>query len=126
MNANNLYYGRESYAIVGACMEVHNALGRGFHEAVYKDALEVEFRERGIPFRREVRYRVEYKGVELGHDYAADFVLFDQIILECKAMESIHPDHRKQLLNYLAASRLKLGILVNFGSVSLQHERVVL
>ncbi|PVZ12809.1 GxxExxY protein [Porphyromonas loveana] len=121
-----LWYEKEAYKIVGACMEVHRNLGRGFNEVVYKDALEIEFNGLKIPFERERRYDVLYKGVKLPHFYVADFVLFDTIILEAKAVECLTQSHVKQTFNYLAASGLHLGLLVNFGEDSLKSQRIVL
>ena len=116
----------ESFRIVGHCMEVHRELGKGHDEAVYKDALEFEFGLDQIPFAREKEYRIRYKTVILPHRYFADFVVFDRILFEAKAVERLNNSHVKQVLNYLAASRLKLGLLVNFGEDSLSLKRVVL
>ncbi len=119
-------YKEESYKIIGCCMEVHRELGKGHDEIIYKDALEIEFKRLGISFAREWEYRVTYKGVILPHNYFADFVVLDKIILEAKAIECLTDAHVKQTLNYLAASKLKLGLLVNFGEDSLSYKRVVL
>ena len=107
-------------------MEVHKVLGRGLKEIVYKDALQHEFRIRKIPFEREVEYVVTYKDIILPHSFYADFVVFDNIILEIKAMEDIHDEHINQTLNYIAIAKSPLGMVVNFGSGSLQHRRVIL
>jgi GxxExxY protein len=107
-------------------MEVHRELGKGHDEAIYKDALEYEFGQNAIPFSREKPYLVHYKRVLLPHKYYADFVVFDKILLEAKAVERLIEAHVKQVLNYLAASKLKLGLLVNFGEESLAYKRVVL
>lgn len=123
---SELLYKAEAFQIVGCCMEVHRELGKGHNEALYKDALEVEFSRRQIPFAREKEYMVSYKGVVLPHKYYADFVVMDKIILEAKAVESLIESHVKQVLNYLAAAKLKLGLLVNFGEDSLVWRRVVL
>ncbi|MCX8090542.1 MAG: GxxExxY protein [Verrucomicrobiae bacterium] len=122
----DLIYRDEAFQIIGCCMEVHRELGKGHDEVIYKDALQVEFGLRQIPFAREKPYTVSYKGVVLPHRYFADFVLMDKIIVEAKAVESLNESHVKQVLNYLAAARLKLGILVNFGEDSLAWKRVVL
>lgn len=119
-------YKDEAFKIVGACMEVHRELGKGHDEIVYKDALEVELGRVGLSFSREKQYEINYKGVVLPHKYFADFVLLDKIILEVKAVERLADAHVKQVLNYLAASKLKLGLLVNFGEDSLSWKRVVL
>ncbi len=112
-----------SYRIVGAAMEVHSALGPGFLEAVYQVALAEEMRLRGIGFEREKRLKVLYEGITVG-DYQADFVVEDQIILELKAISTLTPAHKAQAMHYVAATGLRLAILLNFGSVSLERERV--
>jgi GxxExxY protein len=118
-------YKAESFKIIGACMEVHRELGKGHCESLYKDALEIEFKRQGLA-SREQRFVVTYKGVPLSHDYFADFVAMDKIILEAKAIEGLTDAHVRQTLNHLAASRLKLGLLVNSGEDSLVYKRVVL
>ncbi len=123
---SELIYKEESFRIIGHCMEVHRELGKGHDEVIYKDALEFEFGLDQIPFTREKEYRIRYKTVILPHRYFADFVVFDKILLEAKAVERLDNSHVKQVLNYLAASRLKLGLLVNFGQDSLTSKRVVL
>jgi len=115
----------ESYKIIGACMEVHKELGMGFREIVYKDALEMEFKENGIRFSREKQYDIFYKGKKLPRKYYADFVVFDSIILEVKAAMTIVNPFVYQTINYLKASGMKLGIIVNFGEKSLTYKRVV-
>jgi len=115
----------ESYKTVGACMEVHKELGMGFKEAVYKDALELEFNARKIPFKRERPYIIRYKEKILPRKYFADFVVFDSIILEVKATPVIINPFVYQTINYLKASGIKLGIIVNFGGKSLTFKRVV-
>lgn len=107
-------------------MEVHRTLGRGFDEVVYKDALQYEFSQVGIAFEREHRFDIKYKEVILNHPYYADFVVFGEIILEAKAVQALTQAHVKQTINYLAASGLKLGLLVNFGEESLTYKRIVL
>jgi GxxExxY protein len=119
-------YRKETYNLISCCLEVHNALGRGFVEAVYKDALAIEFQQNEIDFEREKKFEISYKGELLPHYYYADFVVNGKIILEVKAQENIIGNHYKQLINYLAASNLKLGLLVNFGENSLKFKRVVL
>lgn len=106
-------------------MEVHRELGQGFSEIVYKDALEYEFKQRGIYFEREKIYDVQYKGIILKHHYVADFVVNDKIILELKAVTELHNEHIAQTINYLAISGLELGLLVNFRAPSLEYKRVV-
>ena len=107
-------------------MEVHGILGKGHSEIVYKDALEHEFLINQIPFSREKSYQIKYKDIILPRGYNADFVVYNKIILESKAIENLTSSHVKQTLNYLAASKLKLGLLVNFGEDSLNHKRIVL
>jgi GxxExxY protein len=121
-----IIYKEESFRIIGLCMEVHNNLGKGFLEIVYKDALEYEFRNNKIQFEREKEYIVNYKNVVLPHKFYADFVVFNKIILEVKGMAGIAEEHIAQTLNYLKVSGLKLGLIVNFGELSLQYKRVVL
>jgi len=115
----------ESYTIVGLCMEVHTELGMGFKEIVYKDAMEYEFVKNKIPFRREKKYKIVYKGIILPHSYSADFIVYDSIILEVKATTMIINSFVKQTINYLKASGLKLGISANFGEKSFLSKRVV-
>ncbi len=116
----------ETHRLIGLCMEVHSVLGKGHDEILYKDALVVELGRASIPFSREKRFDVTYKGVRLAHPYYADFVIWDKIIFEAKAIERLVDAHVKQVLNYLAASRLRVGLLVNFGADSLEWRRVVL
>ena len=119
-------YQEDTYKIIGCCMEVHKILGKGFNEVVYKDALEIEFKKNKIPYKREVGYKIPYKEFILPHYYSADFVVSEKIILEAKAIESITRSNIKQTLNYLATSKLKLGLLVNFGEDSLVYKRIIL
>ena len=121
-----IIYKEESYKIIGICMEVHRILGKGHSEVVYKDALEYEFQKAKIPYSREKQYKIQYKEIVLPHHYNADFVVYDKIILEVKAIECLTNSNIKQTLNYLAASKLKLGLLVNFGEDSLSYKRIVL
>jgi len=123
---SELIYKEESYKIIGLCMEVHRELGKGHDEIIYKDALEYEFSINHIGFSREREYLIQYKTIILRHKYHADFVVFDKILLEAKAAERLTEAHVKQVLNYLAAAKLKLGLLVNFGEDSLVYKRVVL
>ncbi len=116
----------EVFKLVGFCMEIHRELGKGHDEVIYKDAFVVELQRAQIPFNRELKYRVSYKDVILPHHYQADFVVWDKILFEAKAVETLTETHVKQVLNYLAASKLELGLLVNFGADSLEWKRVVL
>ncbi len=121
-----LIYKEEVFKIVGCCMEVHRVLGKGHDEVIYKDALQFELSQAGIAFEREKEFKVAYKTIILPHNYRADFVIMDKIIFEAKAVEALTDAHVKQVLNYLAASKLELGLLVNFGAGSLEWKRVVL
>ena len=121
-----LLYKEEVFKLVGFCMEIQRELGKGHDEIIYKDALVVELSRAGIPFLRERNYEVSYKGVILPHYYYADFVVWEKILFEAKAVEKLSDSHIKQVLNYLGASKLRLGLLVNFGSDSLEWKRVVL
>lgn len=107
-------------------MEVHNELGAGFLEIVYKDALEYEFRKAGIPYEREKMYEVNYKGVILPHLFYADFVVYDSIILEVKGVSAITDEFVAQSINYLKVSGNKLALLVNFGELRLNYKRILL
>ncbi|MGB7767363.1 MAG: GxxExxY protein [Verrucomicrobiia bacterium] len=123
---NEQIYKEEAFQLVGFGMEIHRELGKGHDEVIYKDAFVVELSRANVPFSREKHYDVTYKGVVLPHHYRADFVVWDKILFEAKAVEKLTDAHVKQVLNYLAASRLRLGLLVNFGSDSLEWKRVVL
>lgn len=126
-NKNQLLYANDTYKIIGLCMQVHKHLGRGgFAEIVIKDALQHEFTLNNISFEREVGYDVEYKGVVLLHKFYADFIVMDKIILEVKNCSDITNNHIAQSLNYLAVSKLKMALLINFGSASLEYKRLVL
>jgi len=116
----------ESYLIIGICMEVHRILGRGLLEIVYKDAIEYEFKKQNIPYEREKKYEVEYKDVILPHCFFADFVVYNQIILEVKAQKGIVDEHFRWVINYLAISNCPLGLIVNFGEDSLVTKRLIL
>ena len=123
----SLIYQNESYAIRGAAMRVYNILGSGFLEAVYQEALEIELDRRHIPYEREKELEIYYDGIKLGKKYVADFVCYDKIILELKAVKELDDSHRSQLYNYLKATGFKLGFLINFGKYDeLQIERRVL
>ena len=123
---DDLYLKEESYKIIGLCMEVHKILGKGHSEIVYRDALEYEFKKNEILYNRESKYNISYKDIVLPSYYFADFVVFDQIILEIKAIQSLSSSEIKQTLNYLAASQNKLALLVNFGEDSLKSRRIII
>ena len=123
---SELLFREEVFRLVGFCMEIHRELGKGHDEVIYKDALVVDLQRAGIAFAREVKYEVIYKGVVLPHHGRADLVIWDKILFEAKATDRLADVHVKQVLNYLAASKLELGLLVNFGADSLEWKRVVL
>jgi len=117
----------ESYRIIGAAFKVYNTLGYGFLEAVYQEALEIEFQHQGIPYEREKELKIYYGGVELKQTYKADFVCFGKIIVELKAVSALDDAHRSQVYNYLHATSCKLGLLLNFGcSEELEYQRIVI
>ncbi|MFN9519177.1 MAG: GxxExxY protein [Bacteroidota bacterium] len=115
----------ETYKIIGAGMNVFNELGNGFLEAVYQDALEVEFNLLGIPYKREVPYQIYYKGERLSRRYIADFIVYDEVVFELKAQEFLVKANHSQVVNYLKASNLKVGLLVNFGEKALNYKRFI-
>lgn len=122
---SDIFFKDESYSIIGICMDVHNQLGAGFLEIVYKDALEYEFKKADIPFEREKEYVVHYKDVILPHRFYADFVVYDSIILEVKGVSSIPEGFVAQCINYLKVSHNKLALLVNFGELKLNYRRIL-
>ena len=120
-------YEKESYAIRGACFEVYKEKGNGFLEAVYQECLEKEFVLRGILFDAQVPLKLSYKGDPLKQAYTPDFICYGTIILEIKAVKELTDEHRAQLINYLKATGLKLGFLINFGHhPGIQIERIAL
>ena len=121
---SEMLYQAESYAIIGAAMEVQNELGIGFSELVYHEALNIELGLRGIPFESEKEIRVEYKGHLLERMYKADLVCYDNIVVELKMVEALKAEHTAQLLNYLAATNKPLGILINFGAKPMAYKIV--
>jgi GxxExxY protein len=116
----------ETYAIIGAAMTVHRELGAGFLEAVYQEALEIEFMARRIPYRRESDLPIFYRGERLRTFYKADFVCFENVVVELKALKSLSTIEEAQVLNYLKATNLTKALLLNFGASSLQYKRLVL
>ncbi len=113
-----------AYRVVGAAMAVHTALGPGYLEAVYHKALAYELTTRGITYQSKVKLPVSYRGMVVG-EYEADFVVDDLMVVEIKATSAFHARHHAQVINYLAASRLRLALLLNFGAESLVHKRIV-
>ena len=116
----------ESYAVIGAAMKVHSELGCGFLEAVYQEALEIEFKNKNIPYVREKRLPIYYDGQKLKTYYQADFICYDNIIVELKAIKTLSDIEKAQVFNYLKASKLKKALLLNFGESHLVFKRFVL
>ncbi|CAN1524528.1 GxxExxY, GxxExxY protein [Flavobacteriaceae bacterium] len=121
----NYLYEDDTYKIIGALIEVHKNLGKGFSEIVYKDAFEYELKRINFSFEREKEYLVHYKDIILNHKFYADFVVLDKIIIEIKSTESLHEKHISQCLNYLHVSGHRLAILVNFNKTSLEYKRII-
>lgn len=121
-----LIYSDESYAIIGACFEVYKRMGCGFLEAVYQECLEIELKHQGIPFSAQREFALSYRDQTLRQTFKPDFVCYDKIIVEIKAVSCLADEHRSQILNYLNASKMQLGLLVNFGhSPKIEYERFV-
>ena len=114
-----------TFNIIGAAMEVHKELGCGFLEAVYQEALEREFIDRRIPFKSQPEVQISYKGNPLRKTYQPDFICYDEVIVEIKAISNLTGLEEAQIINYLKATDLKVGLLLNFGSKSLEHKRFV-
>ena len=124
---SNIIYKEESYRIMGACFEVYKEKGCGFVEPVYQECLEMELGMQGILFQPQVGLALAYKGRPLKQKYVPDFICFEKIILEIKAVSQLNDEHRAQVHNYLRATGYKLGLLVNFGYYpGVEHERIVI
>jgi len=123
IKSGGLIYKDEVFKIVGAAIEVSKHLGCGFLEAVYQEAMEIEFSEQGIPFVAQKRITISYKGRILNKEFIADFLCFDKIIVEIKAIKVISNIEEAQLLNYLKATRLPVGVLLNYGSKKMEWKR---
>ena len=121
---DRLSYKDETYCIIGAAMEVHKQLGCGFTEKVYQDAFERELQLRNIPYQREVRMQVIYKGKTLNSEFVPDFVCYGHIIVELKAVPEIENIHRAQTINYTKVAGFDTALLINFGAESLEYERL--
>ena len=121
-----LYKKDEYYKIIGICMEVHWILGNGLLEVVYKDAIEHELKINNIPFEREKEFKIQYKNIILQHKFYADFIVYDEIILEIKIANEIVKEHIAQTINYIKLSESSLGIIVNFKNKSLEHKRIII
>ena|SRR4030042_1983450 len=127
MKEKEIFLKEEVYKIIGAAIEVHKELGNGFLEAVYQEALETELTSRNIPFKSQVPLRIKYKGMVLKKEYMADLICFESIIVEIKALSKLGGNEESQIINYLKATGLKVGLLVNFGSVGkLEWKKFVL
>ena len=126
VNMEEFIFREECYEIIGCAIKVHNELGYGFLESVYQEALALEFDEGKIPYSKEKSIEIKYKGMLLSRKFVADFLCYDQIIVELKAVNSLSSEHYAQVLNYLKATGKRLGILINFGSERLQYKRIIL
>lgn len=122
--SDKIIFRDESFHLVGAAIEVHKHIGCGFTEPVYQEAFEEELRLRGIPFEREKVINVTYKGKVLSKSFRPDFVCYDKIIVELKAVSEFTDEHISQVYNYLKASGFELGLLINFGTTSLKYKRI--
>ena len=118
-----MIYPKESYEIIGAAMKVHSIMGPGFTEKVYQEALALEFKEQSIPFKREVEIHASYKDIILSGTFVPDFICYDKIIVELKAVRDLDDVHRSQAINYAKVAGYKLALLINFGDSSLEYER---
>ena len=119
-----LHYQEETNKIIKACMNVFNELGNSFLEPVYQEALSIEFDLLGIPYKKEVKLEITYKGQKLNKTYYADFICYDSIVVELKTVSSLVKAHKSQVINYLTAINKEIGLLINFGSSSLKWERI--
>lgn len=116
----------QTYAVIGAAMEVHRQLGHGFLEAVYQEALAVELATRNVPLKREVSIPIRYKGTVLNCGYKADFLCYDELVVELKALDNLGNNEVSQVINYLKGTGLQRALLINFGTPNLEYRRIVL
>lgn len=121
-----LLYEDQTYQLIGICIQIHKTMGMGLKEINYKDAMEIDFTEFNIPFEREKKFRISYKGKTLNNPYYADFIVHDSIIIEVKSASQLIEQHSAQTLSYLSVSGLKLALLINFGERSLTWKRIIL
>lgn len=121
-----MIFKKETYEIVGAAMNVHKEIGGGFFESVYQEAFGIELLENNIPFEKEVRLQIQYKGNLLSKYFIADFVCYRNILVELKSSTAITDEYYAQVINYLKATRKPLGLLLNFGPKSLEFKRIIL
>ena len=125
MDSDKIIFKEESYKIIGICMNIHSTLGNGFLEAVYNEVLEKELINHEIPYQKEVKLELTYNEEKLKKTYKADFICYDEIILEIKAVSFLNDNFSRQTLNYIKATNKKLGLLINFGESSLKYKRFV-
>lgn len=122
---DNFVYSEETYKIIGAAMAVHRYFGCGFTEKVYQDALEIELQAQGIPYQRETPIQACYRGKELQTQFIPDFICYDHIVVELKAVKELEDYQRAQAFNYAKVAGLRVALLINFGETSLYHERFI-
>lgn len=125
-SSHELLHKMETHKIIGVCMEVHNILGKGFLEIVYKDAIEYECKKRNYEYEREKEYTIKYKDIILPHKFYADLTVFNKILIEIKSCNYIVDEFIARTINYLAASKLRVGLIINFGNDSLEWKRIIL
>jgi GxxExxY protein len=116
----------ETYAVIGACMQVHRTLGHGFLEPIYQDAVEIELLHQQIPHERHPQLKIQYRGVTIASHYEPDFLCFGSVIVELKALSALDSAHDAQVIHYLKATRHERGLLINFGAPQLEFKRLVL
>ena len=123
---SEILFKEECYEIIGHCFDVHNFLGKGFAEVVYKDALEIELEKAGIMYMREKQFKVNYKGITLPHYFKLDFLVFDSIVVEIKGVSTIREEFIAQAMNYLKVTQKRLALVINFGEDKLSYKRIIL